>query len=426
MATLVAFLLSGGAYAARKTVTGSSAGTIFQQGTGATVSGSTLNIFGPVITGEYLPAPTSKALALASELSVSTASIGSLAKNAVKGGLAGVAITGATAALLAGLDWVMGDGAVVKKTDGALAPVDTSGNSVYWHDYWRGVNGATPRDACQAAITDSGYEATIYSVTMTSDTSYTCDLYLNGSEWREITGTKVGATCPSGTTYSGALYGCASASGTAPLTDADFTSLDGFLQTQDGTFQQDLTNQLCNGQESCYQALNPTTQLSGPTTVTGTPTTVTTTSSSGSVSTSTKTPTTTITYGSNYYDYSTTTTTTISNGGDTTTTTDDTDTSLPAVPDLLGAGNDGISGIRDGIPTTTSTVSPLPYMPWYSFSQSCTEVTFTLPYYGPVTTDNCPICQKYIWPTLYFIFAVFTWITCWNIWRSTVLRVRAS
>lgn len=381
---------------------------IFTAGGSTVLDSGVLKVSGSALVGEYLPA-TSTALAIVPEASVAASSVGALAKSALRGGLVGVAIGVATNELIKGLDWVMTDGVISKKSSSSSDPLATT------------------------AVTDDNFSTRCTYVASVGSGVY----YSNGF-------TYVVASAPytsNGFTYIG---NCADEAGlyvsdypaivptttaaTTPLTDSDFNQIAPYVESQPAAYQRDLTNELCNGSDTCYKALDPSTVLTGPATVVGTPTSVTTTSSTGLSTTTTTTPTTSLTYGPNSYTYTTNNTVTTTNNttGETSTTTSTQDTALPAVPDIFGGGNDDIGKIRDGIPGTTSTTSPIPYMAWWSFTQSCSEITFVIPIYGPVTTQLCPIYKQYIWPCLYFFFAVFTWLHCWSIWRNTVLRVRAS
>jgi hypothetical protein len=435
LATAVAFLLSGPVFAARKVVDMPSTGTILSGSTSSIAENGVLKVSGGALVGEYIPG-VKNALAIVPETKIASSAISNLAKGAVRGGLAGVAGTLIVGELLDGLDWVMHDGSVVKKSgqSGSL-PVDTSSGAYYWRYPYPGwPASSTALGACpQTANIDSYSQGSpLTGVVFSGDSIADCRYartYSNGQVDESFSVgysvARYGDSCPAGSTYNASTGACSGSVTYAPLSESDFSTLDGFVKGKDGVWQRDLTTTLCQGNEDCYKALSPQTSLTGPAKVTGTPQTITTTSPNGAVSTSVKTPTSTITYGPNYYDYSTTTTTTTNNGGDTTTINDDTDTSLPVPPNIFGGANDGIGGIPGDIAGTTSHTSPIPYMPWWSFSQSCEEITFVIPVYGAVTTAICPVYKKYIWPVLYFMFAVYTWLSCWGIWRATVLKVRA-
>ena len=432
MATLVAFLLSGPAFSAKKTINVPTMPSM--TGGTATSVGGTLNIFGPAITGEFIPAPTSKGISIVPKAGIPVSKIGGMAKGMMKGGAAGMAMGYMFDEMMDGLDWVMHDGSVVKKLppDASPVPVNPGQGEYNYGGY------SSPAGYCsswtQAMGKDNNWEITDTAVAQVGLMQYDCrfSVVQNGVArpypYTHIV-TRSGDHCPSGSSYSTAIAGCWSGlPAYAPLTDSDYDTLDGFIKGKDGVWQRDLATAMCGTSLACWSDLSPERQLTGPSTVTGVPSTVTTTSPSGSSTTTTKTPTTTITYGDNWYDYKTVITTTVTNNGtgETTTTTDDTDYSMPVPPDIFGPANGGIADIRDQIPKETSSISPIPYMPWWSFSQSCEEIDITIPVYGTFRTRNCPIYAQYIWPVLYFFFAVFTWLHCWQVWRGTVLRVRAS
>jgi hypothetical protein len=431
LATAVAFLLSGTAFAARKVVDMPPTSTIFSGSTSAIAENGVLKVTGGALVGEYIPG-VKNALAIIPETKIATSAITGLAKNVIKGGIGGLVVGAAIDGLIEGVGWIEGEGGQIQKPGTTSDPVATSPGQYRWVST-PDAQSFDANSAAEGCASIAKYLFPPRGVGLvdriqnggTSASCYWADPN-NSSNIQYYSTSRVGNGCPANTSFSTTVGACISTGLPTPVTDSDLGVLDGFIKGKDGVWQRDLTSELCNGNENCYKALSPQTSLTGPSSVTGTPQTVTTTSPTGAVSTSVKTPTSTITYGPNYYDYTTSTTTTNNNGGDTTTTTDDTDTSFPVPPDIFGGANDGLGGIRDSIPTTASSTSPIPYMAWWSFSQSCNEITFIIPVYGAVTTALCPIYKQYIWPVLYFFFAVFTWLTCFEIWRKTVMRVRAS
>jgi hypothetical protein len=423
LATAVAFLLSGPVFAARKVVDMPSTGSILSGSTSSIAENGILKVSGAALVGEYIPG-VKNALAVVPETKIASSAISGLAKNLVKGGLAGVAIGVITNELIDGVGWIMTDGAVAKPSEAGPVTTVPSNGDYYWGSFSAGGAQFSSANEVCSYFGGSGWSTRVTDLRETSATCVVTNLSSGGESTANLY--RRGSQCPSGSTYNVSAGACTSAVTYAPISDSDLPVLDGFIKGKDGVWQRGLTTELCGSNEDCFKSLQPQTSLTGPSTVTGTPQTVTTTAPNGTQSVSVKTPTSTITYGPNYYDYTTSTTTTTNNGGDSTTVTDDTDTSFPVPPDIFGGANDGLGGIRDSIPTTTSGTSPIPYMAWWSFSQSCNEITFIIPVYGAVTTALCPIYKQYIWPVLYFFFAVFTWLTCFEIWRKTVMRVRAS
>jgi hypothetical protein len=418
LATAVAFLLSGPVFAARKVVNVPTS-TVISGSTSTIAENGVIKVSGSALVGEFIPG-VKNALAIIPKTEIASSAISGLAKNVIKGGLAGIAVGAALDGLISGVGWIQGEGGQIQKQGAPIIPTDIVPGDYYWSNSTFG-NSNSP------AFFESAFAAywkAPTNCTYTSTTIYTCTATLSNGATPSNYAQRLGNGCTSPRVLVNGS--CGTPGKLTALSPSDYDVLDGFVKGKDGVWQRDLTSELCGSNEDCYNALNPQPSLSGPAKVTGQPQTVTTTAPNGSVSTSVKTPTTTITYGPNYYDYSTTTTTTNNNGGDTTTVTDDTDTSFPVPPDIFGGANDGIGGVRDGIPNTSSSTSPIPYMAWWSFSQSCNEITFVIPIYGSVTTALCPIYKQYIWPVLYFFFAVFTWLTCFEIWRKTVMRVRAS
>ncbi|GLU36572.1 hypothetical protein [Pseudomonas sp. NBRC 100443] len=212
------------------------------------------------------------------------------------------------------------------------------------------------------------------------------------------------------------------------LTDSDWSVLDGFIKGKDGVWQRDLSSGICDSlpnPQACYESLPDTRILTGPETVTAPPSTSTSTSSDGTTKTTTQTPSATITYGDTYIDYEptiTTTTNTTNNNG----TTTETETSdAPTVPDALAGINDPLGGLPGEIEGQGSSISPLGYHSWFSMGGSCKEHSFDLPVVGVLTTNYCPIHEAYVRPFLAFMFALWTWHYCFQIWRESVTRVRA-
>ncbi|MEB0147539.1 hypothetical protein [Pseudomonas sp. CCC2.2] len=431
MATLVAFLLSGQAFAIKVYPTMPPIKDII--GGTATIIADGVKVSGPIFADGFIPAPINKALAVLPETTIASSAISGLAKGIIKGGVAGVAAVAAGYAfdeMLKGVGWVIDSGGNVTKTSTASSSAvstNYSAGEYSWTD--NPLNGwsSSAKGACER-LGEVNHGYTSVSVSLISEDYASCTIYGTPFGTQHGYVGRSGSSCPANSSYSVTAAACLATAVVTylPLVDSDLTVLDGFVKDKDGTWQRDLAVQMCGSLESCYKALSPSTVLTGPTTISGTPQTIKTTAPDGSVSTSVKSPTVTVTYGDNWYDYNPVTTTTTTNNGGTTTTTDDSPETFPNVPDMLGGGNDGLKGIKDGIPGTTSSTSPIPYMPWFSFSQRCSEITLTIPVYGPFSTAICPVYATYIWPTLYFIFAVFTWIRCWGIWRDTVLRVRAS
>lgn len=460
LATTVAFLLSGVAFAAtRKNVNVPDTATILKGNGETLLSDGILSSVGSVIEGEYIEAGgKSTSLAVRPKALISTANITSAIKSGLKSNAGSLAITGTIAGLLAGVDWVMTDGVLMKKTQGGggLVATDPSAGQYSWTLTQRGStqlsgqNSAT--GACSAFLATSRFTSNpdIIGVRQTnsrfvSDTQYTCAYETQSKStysWNadSATVTRYGSSCPANSSYDSTSGGCLStASSSSPVTDADIDSnvLDGFVRTQDGTWQRQAAKDVCDNSPnpaSCYKAMAPTTSLTGPGTIQLPSTTTTsgsnttnpdgTTSSTGTTTT-TQTPSISITYGDTYYDYTTNNTTTTTNPDGTTTTTTETSDAPPDVPDALAGINDPLGGIPDEIKNQGSSGSSLPYHSWFNMGGSCKEHSFELPVIGTLTTNYCPIHEQYVRPFLYFIFALWTWHTCWSIWRENVTRVRA-
>lgn len=461
LATSVAFLLSGQAFAVRQPVNMPLEGELIRgaetvdtigDGIRTTKTLPTVNVN---VSGKNLPVPVSAVR------NVPTSRIVSLAKNGIKNNLASIAVTASVTALLAGVDWVMTDGVVSKRT---LVPSASGATgNYYWNltgtsmDTVGSSNWSSPFSLCTAfsqyrlsrdSAANPTYSWSVTSSSLTlSGTSATCVTVTTGvkagssnySRTNTQGMTRGGTGCyGQGETYIESAGTCG-VTQLIPVTDSDYDVLDGFIKGKDGVWQRGLASEICDSlpnPEQCYKGLVSDGTLTGPSTVTGSPTTTTSTSSttnpdgtvtSPSTSTSTQSPTITITYGDTYFDYSptTTTTTTTNNNGSTTTTTETEEGGVPDVPDSLAGINDPLGGLPGEIEGQGSSVSPLGYHSWFSMGGSCKEHSFDLPVIGVLTTNYCPIHEAYVRPFLAFMFAVWTWHYCFQIWRESVTRVRA-
>ncbi|HCA1453245.1 TPA: hypothetical protein MNK97_005588 [Klebsiella pneumoniae] len=214
------------------------------------------------------------------------------------------------------------------------------------------------------------------------------------------------------------------------LLESDWTILDGFIKGKDGVWQRDFSSGICDAlpnPAACYEALSePDTRvLTGPSTITAPPVTTTSTSSDGSSKTSTQTPTATVTYGDTWIDYNPITTTTTTTNNNNTTTTETETSEIPTVPDALGGINGPLAGLPGEISGQGSSIHGLGYSSWFSMGGQCKEHSFELPVVGVVTTNYCPIHEAYVRPFLAFVFYLWTWHYCFQIWRESVTRVRA-
>lgn len=451
LATSVAFLFSGAALA----VTGSRTATITSAADLVT-KGTLTNAAGELIvesakSGIYIPAGASAS----TEVAVATKTAGTIAKaavgNAVKAAArvngAVFAAQGAIAAATAAVDWIQKDGSYVKKT--SADAVTTNPNNGEYYFYLTdnpGSRYSNASQACSAAARNLSSEGRVYAATSVKSDGGTWQCYgsYNGEGSysfgaKGIVG-RSGSSCPSGSIYdgsSGACYG----TGTRPLTESDYNDLGNWVQQKDGTFVRQAAIEGCYlsaNPDSCFESVVPDRKLTGPSVVTGTPTTtsktVTTTSPDGTTTTGTSTTTTTpaakVTYNNNTTNnvtYNTYNQTTTKNpDGSTTETTSDEGESMPDVPDWLTPSLKPLQDLPDTIKGQGSEGNSVPYTSWFDLGGGkCKEIEFDLPVVGHVTSTFCDMYYKYVHPALYFLFAVWTWHTCFQIFRESATRVRA-
>ena len=125
LATSVAFLLSGQAFAVRQPVNMPLEGELIRGSETVDVVGDgirttkTLPTVTLKVSGKNLPVPVSAVRNIPSK------NIATIAKNGLKANLPSLALQGTIAALVAGVGWVMTDGVLTKKK----TAVDTSNSS---------------------------------------------------------------------------------------------------------------------------------------------------------------------------------------------------------------------------------------------------------------------------------------------------------
>lgn len=449
LATSVAFLVSGTAFAVTgsRTSTITSAADLVVKGTLSDAAGN-LRVSSPV-SGVYIPAgataSTEVAVATRTAGTIAKAAVGTAVKAAARANGAVFAAQGAIAAATAAVDWIQHEGSYVKKSgEGEVNPTGPSDYSWYWTTN-SSVTAASPASTCKAVGTRVSPPADTYSLTGTdvskvSDQQYSCTVtwtHTSGDKYaRQFDLLRNGSQCPANSTYSSTFAACVS-SGYAPLTESDYNDLGDWVQQQDGTFVRQAAIEGCYlavNPESCFQSVVPDRQLTGPATVSGTPTTtsktVTTTNPDGTTTTGTATTTTTpgasITYNNNTTNNITYNTydKTVTKNPDGSTTETTSDEGPPNVPDLTDKPFEPIGGLPADIAATGATGASLPFLAWFSMGGQCREHTFMLPVIGALTTNYCPIHEAYVRPFLYFIFSVWTFMYCFQIWRESTVRVR--
>ena len=443
MATSVAFLFSASFVSAagiKKTVTMPPASSILGGGTSSVRNGSTINVRGPLV-GEHIPAGSSGAsvpIRLTPNLDVSVPAVLSTVKSVLKGGLKG-GLSGvvATAALQSLLDTIGGviDNSGTVNVPSIYVPPSESG-SYQWQSRLNGTlwgTGSSPQGACDMTAAQFGNGTTL-TATKQPNGTWECKLPDGRGEWKVG---RSGDHCPSGSTYDQANNQCQTTA-MVPANDTNLGGLDNYLPSADPDFIRRVASESCENSldpAKCIQSFTNPPYLSGPTSVEGPSTTTTSTSPSGTTTTTTTTNW-TISYGPDYFVYTpTTTTTTTHPDGSTSTSTststgsqtsEDTSTeTMPNIPDMFGGMNDQLSKLPPEIAGQGASGSSLPYTSWFDMGGSCKEHSFYFGVVGTVTTNYCPIHEAYVRPFLYFIFALWTWHTCFAIWAQRVTMVRA-
>lgn len=241
--------------------------------------------------------------------------------------------------------------------------------------------------------------------------------------------------CELGYTYSSQRTTCVKASGTVPLTDADYEIMEAAAAAKDSEWLKDRLRDHCEGSlspESCYESLRDSVSLSGPSSVIENGPTSTTVGPTGTTTTTAKTDI-SITYGDNYYDYRKTSTVVKTNPDGTTETTTETEPEettedeaekMPEVTDLYKPYIDKLKTIETDVAVAPGVTAPIGYSSWYAFGGGCSEISAELPVIGSWQTNYCPLINDWVRPVLAFIFVMFTWHYCRSLWSEAVTKAR--
>lgn len=240
------------------------------------------------------------------KVSIPVGGIAGKLKTGLKTNLGQVALGVAISGAIAGVDWVMNEGTLVKKKPASI-PYDS--NYTYWElNFNANSKGASPSEACANA----GMSA--YVVKGTSS----CDLYYPNSTtfWGNYPLKKIDKGCPGGSYYSTVTQSCAKDS-YVPLQNSDYDALDPWISAQSADWLKGLLTEVCQGSfgsvnpQGCYDDLQRQSKaiISGPARVSGpsSTTTGTYTKPDGTTGSRTTTQNTNynIRYGDNYFDYDT-------------------------------------------------------------------------------------------------------------------------
>jgi len=398
------------------------------------------------ITGQLPPGSAPKVkVPIKPVVTVNPAKLGQAVKNAIKGG--GVPGLVATAAVVWAIDQI--PGATVVDNMPYMQSIPGS-NTFYTHQYTGITRYGSAFDACRYAIFTNGVIPSGVSVKATSSSgnAYSCvktDPYSIPSTTYHGTAYRTDQNCQYGATN----YQCNPTTTHTPFSDSDYDLLqDAISQVTNSDWLRDLTKAKCEGSlspEACYQDLVDRRPNHGPSTQTITSPSVTTTTTNPDGTTSTTTKTTSnkydYTYTHNSFDYKVTTTTTTTTDGKTTTEVTTAEPSspddppqeepkeegeeeMPEVTDLYKPYLDKLADIKSDVAESPAVVPALGWSAWYSFGGGCSEITVDLPVIGSWSTDYCQYIYDWVRPILAFMFVVFTWHYCRELWSEAVTQAR--
>lgn len=442
LATSVAFLISGAAFAATgtRTATPTSASDLIKGGTFADADGN-LRVESKPISGVYIPAGASASTEVSVPVKTTAKVLKSSVATAVKAAVrANAAAAAASAAINAAVDaagWVIdAAGQPVKKTNGQTSTdVPKQGEAYWWANTDQATRSFSADQACRKVdfkkLGYASYDKTVVG----ADGKAECYAIYQNKSTLFVRASLVKGTCPAGASYTST--GCI-ATTTVPVTEQDYNDLGTWVQQQDGTYVRQAAIDSCSlaaNPDACFDNLVQDKTITGPALVTGTPstrTTITTTTKPDGTTdygttTTTTTPAAKVTYNNNttnnitYNTYDKTSTNN-PDGSSTETTSDE--GGPPNVPDLTSTAFGPLDGLPADIIDTSAKGSSLPFFSWFSMGGQCKEHTFQLPVVGALTTSYCPIHEAYVRPFLYFMFSVWTFIYCFQIWRESTVRVR--
>lgn len=442
LATSVALLLSGvtvSAHAAtRKYVSMPSDGQVIGSGNGSSRSGDRLHVPGDGKT-EYIPSSygggskgTKLPIKPTYDYSIPR-TVKGMTTN-LRGGVYGAVLGIGLQYMLDAVDGIIEDGQVKVRR-----PSEPVAGGFTW--YVEGIPAKTYLSAelaCDNFYQERAqYGATSKTLTIVNAQG-TCKLYrANGSLGWSTGIIRQGQTCPTGTAYDGQTGACVGPGGYTPATDADYDLMEAAAAAKDSEWLKERLREHCEGglnPQACYESLRDSVKLEGPASVTEQGPTSTTTSPAGTTTTTGNTKI-DITYGDNYYDYRKTKTTIVTKPDGTTETTTETEPDteepkeeqpeeMPAVTDLYKPYVDKLNDIKTDVSAPPAVVSPIGWSAWYSFGGGCSEITAELPVIGSWSTNYCPYIYDWVRPILAFIFVVFTWHYCRELWSESVTQAR--
>jgi len=348
------------------------------------------------------------------------------AKNLLKGGVQGMVLSAALQGMLDSVGAVIDDGGKVVKVSTATAqPVSSS-------DYvWKVPNVTnsftTPAEACDYfRTTRTSYVSS--EARFVSDAQFACwGTNSLGASIHYTDASRYGTTCPIDSVWDSASGSCQTNQGFMELASSDWDSMGQFADGQPADWLAGLLKDVCSSgpnPDSCFESMKASSALSGPATVVGSTSTKSVTGPTGTTTFNSQTKY-NITYGDNFFNWSSTTTTTKTNPDGTTETTEETQDSndeeqTPALGDPYKPIVDKYSEIEQGVSKEETVPAAIDYSPWYSFGGQCSEVTVELPIIGFWSTNYCPYIYDYVRPVLAFLLVMYTWHNCYSQWREAL------
>ncbi|AOE85583.1 hypothetical protein [Pseudomonas sp. TCU-HL1] len=359
-------------------------------------------------------------------------------KNLLKANVGQIVVGGVIAGMVAGLDWVMGEGGQVKKKEQSVGglPVSTTGNT-FAPDQ---ICYQKPASQTLGKVTTTTNNGVLYAVIVSPSV---------GSASGLPSGYQFNNNCTqqsNGYTYNAQGYWPQSGhkvialtdiqTTLTPLAEADYSKVDTFVNGQAADWLKNLLKESCEGSnnpDGCFDSLVDQSALSGPTYVSG-PRSSTLVSGPGGVKQVETQTNFNIKYGPNYFTWNAVTqTTTVNPDGTTETETttegeeeteeqpqEEEDLEPPSLDDAYKPVIDKYDSIAQDIEDVDGLASGINYAPWYSFGGACHEIEAELPVIGMWRTAYCPYIENMVRPVLAFLFFLFTWHRCYSMWQEAV------
>lgn len=401
------------------------------------------------ITGQLPPGTPSKvAVKIKPVITINPAKVAAAVKTAVKGGnVPGIV---ASAAVAWAIDQIPGasvtpEGTLLRTPQG-LVPTSGPSFDYYMTPELPGIRYDTPKNLCIAAAEAKGNIPDGQGGGLSGGTCYYKKPDEPWTSWSGAKYTRYVEQCPS-MLRTASMY--CSTGAPQPFTDTDYDALqDAIENVTNSDWLRDLTRAKCEGSlspEACYQDLVQRRPQHGPASQDGPKVSSTTKTTNPDGTTSSTTTTTqnnyTYNYNQNSYDYTVTRTTTVTKDGKTTTEVTTEDPMAPGdtppeesqeedqepMPDISDAYKpyiDKLNDIKTDVAAPPAVVSPIGWSAWYSFGGGCSEITAELPVIGSWSTSYCPYIYDWVRPILAFMFVVFTWHYCRELWSEAVTQAR--